>query len=290
MRIFSAVMWRWVFTGILCLVAVSCTNEVRFVDMKADGKTNVGFLYYPPTPYMLVQTDAKGVRSATLISLPDVTKPHRVVHRGGWGTVDFNFKVSNGMITEFGEKFDSKGPETISAVSGGMTSLLGAVAPFLGAAPPSVAGEAVFTVTPVATAHDKLQDVAGELQHADLQVARGRIVTIQTTLNNLKTLKIKQSGSGDLFRQIVDHQAKVTAELTKLRGEMAGLEGMGKAQTVDSVVAGQIASALIPLRKAVGLLTSYVRAKSSGIELYEVKDINGTVKFVPVPFPTPASP
>jgi hypothetical protein len=37
----------------------------------------------------------------------------------GWGTVDGSIKLQNGwMLTDLGSKLDSKGPETITAITG----------------------------------------------------------------------------------------------------------------------------------------------------------------------------
>ena len=103
-------------SGIFVLGATGCAR-VKFLDADNRRAGNIGFEYFPPKPYLAIETAADGTRKATIVCVPDVSRPMRVKHVTGWGTSDFSFTVTNGMITTFGQKMDSKGPETIKEYS-----------------------------------------------------------------------------------------------------------------------------------------------------------------------------
>lgn len=102
--------------GVAALIA-SCSS-VDFYEVDENGKqNNVGFLYYPPKPYLLIEAkDGSMVRS--VISLPDLSKPHRIRQRKGWGTAELGFTIDNGMISTFNSKTDAKGPEALTSIAG----------------------------------------------------------------------------------------------------------------------------------------------------------------------------
>lgn len=138
------------FLSLTSLFFLSACSSVSFQDKKT-GEA-VGFEYFPAKPYLVISESENGERSVKLISLPDVSRPHEVKHEGGWGTLDFNFKVSDGMIVSFGQTVDSKGPETIDAVSGGLTSIFSGLGLSVGA----MAGQTLY--------NKKIQDLAEELR------------------------------------------------------------------------------------------------------------------------------
>lgn len=103
-----------IIATLVCLTG--CTN-IQFYEENDGDLKETGFLYYPPKPYLLIETkDGNAVTS--IISLPDLSKPHRVKQTKGWGSSELGFEIENGMIKSFNSKTDSKGPETLTAISG----------------------------------------------------------------------------------------------------------------------------------------------------------------------------
>jgi hypothetical protein len=94
----------------------SCSS-VDFYQVNESGdQEEVGFLYYPPKPFLLIETKDNNI-STSIISLPDLSRPHRVKQSKGWGTAELGFVIENGMIKSFNSKIDSKGPETIASIA-----------------------------------------------------------------------------------------------------------------------------------------------------------------------------
>lgn len=105
----------------LSLFFIGGCSSVKFYDSSINITEDSGFLYYPPKPYLLIEQGEKSV-STKLISLPDLSRPHRIKHKNGFGTAEMGFEIDNGMIKTFNSKSDSKGPETITALTGIGTS------------------------------------------------------------------------------------------------------------------------------------------------------------------------
>ena len=60
---------------------------------------------------------------AEIISLPDLENPTYAKYHPGWGSHHFSLAVnSTGTLSSYGQTTDSKGPETIAALSGLVTS------------------------------------------------------------------------------------------------------------------------------------------------------------------------
>jgi len=106
------------FVWIYLVVGLTGCASIDFYEVISDGtQKEVGFLYYPPKPYLLIETkDDNTVTS--IISLPDLSRPHRVKQDNGWGSAELGFEVENGMIKSFNSKTDSKGPETLTSIAG----------------------------------------------------------------------------------------------------------------------------------------------------------------------------
>ncbi|MCD4811238.1 hypothetical protein K8R14_01355 [bacterium] len=102
---------------IFSLIIITGCSSVKFYDYSSETGKELGFLYYPPKPYILIEKGDKNI-STKLISLPDLAHPHRVKHSIGFGTAEMGFEIENGMIKSFNSKSDSKSPETITALTG----------------------------------------------------------------------------------------------------------------------------------------------------------------------------
>lgn len=276
---FSPTTVRLIIVCAVACLAGGCTS-VKFTD--AAG-TNVGFEYYPAKPYVLVQPDAKGVRRASVVSFPDVTQPRRVKHVPGWGTVSFNFKLSNGMITEWGEKYDSKGPETIAAATSGFASVLSAVAPLSAAAD----GSAQLQIKPVQEAADLIQtgviDVLTPSGDPGLAVIESAVVTIKAELNRLTILQIRPQD--DTLMAMINHRKSVALLIPQLETEFAALKLIKDNDRTTSDVRVLANRAYTNLSNAIKKLKGYVHTPAS-VELYEIIEENGDISFERVYFPS----
>lgn len=94
------------------LFVLNCAS-VRNYD---DRGTRVGFRHYAPKFYLLIEPSKERAKTMRVVTLPDLSAPQFVKHKAGWGKVDFNFKLVNGVLTEFGQKVDSTGPETLAGI------------------------------------------------------------------------------------------------------------------------------------------------------------------------------
>ena len=109
----------------LALVFSGCAHVV--VRHVADTDKSDGVHFYEPRPYLLIgdQPTDKGTKgvvhayTSTIIYLPDKSQRYVVQIKQGWGTVNGSVKLANGwMLDTLGAQTDSKGPETIGAVTG----------------------------------------------------------------------------------------------------------------------------------------------------------------------------
>lgn len=121
MKLIISIAWLSV---IVCLAGCA---SIDFYEVQKDGaEKEVGFLYYPPKPYLLIETkDDNTVTS--IITLPDLSRPHRVKQDNGWGSAELGFEIENGMIKSFNSKTDSKGPETLTSIAGLATAKAGLI-------------------------------------------------------------------------------------------------------------------------------------------------------------------
>jgi hypothetical protein len=118
---------RCSFGGILLAGAVSwitgCANVTFHSDAALTQRT--GLKFFTAKPYLLIgPTGNKDAPvKAEIISLPDLEHPTYAVYHPGWGSHNFSLAVgSNGTLSSYGQTADSKGPETISALTGALTS------------------------------------------------------------------------------------------------------------------------------------------------------------------------
>lgn len=187
-RIVSSIL----FLVIMQLLLGACAS-VKFIDKNG---VNTGFLYYPPKPYLLVETTKEKGTTARLISMPNLSDPRYVKYKGGWGSVTFAFDVTDGMITKFNGTVDSKGPETITAATTG----LGSIASGLAAIRTAKAALIEAQKGPAANVKGPVQTF--ELK--DVQTAREKV--------NLTVEKMKKVEEGPLF-EIKNELKKISQNL-----------------------------------------------------------------------------
>ena len=119
-------MTKWTTTLVCSAFLISGCAEVQ-VKHVDDQDASDGVHFYEPRPYVLVsnqqkQDDKGKVQnqfSSQIIWLPDHSRRYVVKIKPGWGTVDGSVKLQDGwMLDALGSKMDSKGPETVTAMTG----------------------------------------------------------------------------------------------------------------------------------------------------------------------------
>lgn len=125
---------RTIGVGVLVIFLAGCANVTFYRDPSLKRESRTGLLYYPAKPYLLVTRtgNKESPIKAEIVSLPDTERPFYAVYRPGWGSHQFNLKLANGILTEYGQITDSKGPETIGA-TGQLAAGLGSAATGFGA-------------------------------------------------------------------------------------------------------------------------------------------------------------
>ena len=116
---------RHLATLALSVLLGGCASVKFYSD--PEHKHETGLKIYAPKPYLLVTRYGSSDKKleATVLYLPDQTKVSYAVITGGTGSHDISFKLANGILTEYGEKIDSKFNETLTAL-GSLLSAAGA--------------------------------------------------------------------------------------------------------------------------------------------------------------------
>lgn len=126
--------------GIVFLASVLCfcgCAQVQVKRLAANDTATEGVRFYAPQPYLLVtimgdptiETVSKSSASqfqSQIIWLPKMNEQYVVNVKPGLGTADGSIKLENGwMLSELGSSIDSKGPETMAAISGAIKDASG---------------------------------------------------------------------------------------------------------------------------------------------------------------------
>lgn len=79
-----------------------------------------GIPFYPPKPYLLIARTGEKDKpvSASIIYLPDTSKPLYAVPKSGIGSANLTLGFSNGILTSFGQQTDPKITELITSFAG----------------------------------------------------------------------------------------------------------------------------------------------------------------------------
>jgi hypothetical protein len=86
-----------------------------------------GLKLYTPKPYVLVARqggESKPV-DVSIVYLPDLAHPYYAKARSGWGSSNLTMKVTDGMLTEFGQQVDSTAASTLTSVGSLLTAAAG---------------------------------------------------------------------------------------------------------------------------------------------------------------------
>ena len=99
--------------GLGALATAGCA-ELEF----GDGYDPRGATYYDPAPFLMVSYNKDCEATASLITLPDPAHVRHVRPKTGYGSAELSATFANGMLASFGQKTDTKIPETITAATG----------------------------------------------------------------------------------------------------------------------------------------------------------------------------
>jgi hypothetical protein len=112
--------------GMVVLEIAGCAGVRVYSDARMSRET--GVKVFAPKPYLLVaRTGSKDKPiELSIIYLPDTNDAYYIRQKGGWGSSDLSVKTSNGILTEFGTKSDSKIPESLTAMGSLLTAAAGA--------------------------------------------------------------------------------------------------------------------------------------------------------------------
>jgi hypothetical protein len=283
---------RRVWLLVLCSIAAGGCAHTSFYSDEA-LKKETGFRYYAPKPYLLVQrTGAKDKPvDISIVYLPDFAQPQFAKPHPGWGSSDFSLALSNGIATQVGEKLDSKGPETITALAGVATSV-GGLAKAL--------ADAGRVRAETAGLREEGASMEARLKAAALLKSASKVLT--------EYVDYRASGAQDL---ITDAQRAAATEASKRLTHAAGrLEDPHEKAPEDAVVAdvkrtqadmerllvqpspndidasrlvGKVNATTGDLKEVIKLLSS--EPTRADFEIYEIVQTGGKTTLIPVTVP-----
>jgi len=259
---------------IIALIALAtslggCAGVTFYSDAGLTHRT--GLKYYIAKPYLLVTRN--GAKDTPLkvdvIQLPDLENPNYAVYKPGWGTHEFALKVSNGILTEYNQKADSKGPETIGAIA-------------------DLAAKAGSGFGAAATGY-----AATQKQAADVGVAIGAINLAIGNLNSAASGLRAASKEANDIRAAIENLRAVSADIAAGNvNQKAKLEETKKnvaAIVIDpgapdaSTIKGQLSAAQGQIDRAIAALTTGASGEpKASYELYEIRMENGETNLIPV--------
>lgn len=285
MRQFSLV------TLVLALLLMLGCASVKNYD--ASNKS-IGFEHYAGKHYLLVETGKDG-QVLKIITLPDLSKPRYVKYKAGWGSVEFDFVLQNGVLTEFGATHDSNTGEvlaTLGTLGTAYGALLGAEAAAvaaLGVAEITAAAGSGAVGSPPTITIKTLMDVASRLQTnvvnplaSDTDVLLMDVKSKVTAEISKLQVAAKLDPNKEIVGEIQKAQQATRSIAGRLTAEGDKLELFLEGLTVPALRA-KVISVMTALRKEIGILRGFAPSTTRQPLLYEIKErSSGGIEFVPV--------
>lgn len=107
------------------VAAFTITSCATYNVHKAKNSSEAGIRFYQPRPYLMVKEGADKGLVYDVIYLPDYSNEYIVKKKGFIGTANVTIKLENGWnVTDFGSTYDSKTPETLTALAGLLPALM----------------------------------------------------------------------------------------------------------------------------------------------------------------------
>jgi len=172
-----------------CLILSIILSSCAGINVYSDGslKHKTAIKVHLPKPFLLVErSPAKDVDiKATIVYLPDLSESLYIKAKNGIGTSNLTLNLEKGYLSQYGAVIDSKTPEIITAVTGGLAAFL----PFT-----------------------KSADTATE---AALQAADASdLLELERHLINIKK-DIEATSNAEMTQNQLDGKAKLTEHLQK---------------------------------------------------------------------------
>ncbi|MDH5573564.1 MAG: hypothetical protein OEY89_17500 [Gammaproteobacteria bacterium] len=285
--------------GIGLMLLAGCSS-VKFYDSLVSDSDESGFLYYPPKPYVLIEQGEKTV-TTKLISIPDLSRPHRVKHSVGFGAVEMGFEIENGMIKSFNSKSDSKGPEAITALAGigtAKAALITAEAEMATATKelqPSadkmglLATENKYDVVIIIDITKELKanviDVLSSAPTARIFSRELSILNSQATnLGQLSSIKYNTTKPDELISKLEEYRKSSVKVINELSGVNSTLEIYSSNPKVYPNDFSYAMNAKQNLADLIKKLKGFSSRSSSIVGLYEIEFIDGSLKLKKVTF------
>lgn len=117
----------YVVLAIMVSLLSSCAGVKLYSDSNLSQRTALEMHY--AKPFLFVPRNPNdSTRTVQIVYLPDLTKTAYAKQVRGLGAANLQVKLTNGYLDSYGLEQDSKIPETITAVTGVLTAVLGAAA------------------------------------------------------------------------------------------------------------------------------------------------------------------
>jgi hypothetical protein len=224
----------------------SCAHVTFHTDPELKKKT--GLKFYSAKPYLLVSyTGAKDnpIKIET-INLPDLDNPTYAVYHRGWGSHEFNVGVNtNGTLSTYGQKADSKGPETLTAL-GSLLSSAGAGF--------NSAATGISTLNKQSAAHDAATKAVREANAIVSAIATKTPAEISPYLS----LQAEAAKASQILGKVAAGiPSDPQGQIGPLEGAKAGLTA---AQIVDPAPTDKAMALKTDVARAIALITTAVTA------------------------------
>ncbi|MBI5941501.1 MAG: hypothetical protein HY859_13845 [Caulobacterales bacterium] len=104
-------------TTLSCLVAAGALAGCATLEIDSDAERS-GAPFHDVRPYLVISQAADCSRTASVLSLPDMSRTYYVRPRGGLGKNTLSANFSNGLLTTFNQETDVDPTGLISTVAG----------------------------------------------------------------------------------------------------------------------------------------------------------------------------
>jgi hypothetical protein len=248
---------------------------------------DIGFEHYAASYYLVVHSTKDNGTDVSVLTLPNLSKPEHLKYRAGMGKLEFSYKVTNGVLTEFGEKTESAATEAITGVAA-LATAYGAV---LAGAAKTSALEERLPVPQGPIFFSDLTSVAKELENVVkvLNGASSNDVCKKVSENVTRQMKLlteaatlKQSDIANITEVITQRQQRVRKISEELQSDQRVLDQYAE-QLSDKDMRAKVVIASLAIKKQIPRLDRF-GFPAGQLEIYEIcdREPGGGIEFRPV--------
>lgn len=247
---------------LLTVFSFGCSSIEFYEDKNCENE--IGLEYYPAKPFLLIENNpAKDVSvKATIVYLPDKSKPKYIQISSGFGSLDTKFAFEHGILTSLGYTADSKIPETITAITGALT----------GAATAATGIAGLISGEPVEQAASETDMINADSIVTGIIIDVSKISYTNFTENQKKILNSLKKNLKDIEESLkeknhikIPNIVKKMKETSKLFIELACIEDVDSCKIHN----GFLNRIIKDFNKALELINPDKELKA-GFELYEI--------------------